>query len=44
MYDLIFQRKHELNAVKLTSIQSFSSFWGGGPFVVQLHTLGAVKL
>ena len=26
MYDLIFRRKHELNAVKLTSIQTFPSF------------------
>ena len=43
MYHLPFQRRHELNAVKLTSIQSFQSFppFGvGGPFVFQLHTLG----
>ena len=38
MYHLIFLRKHELNAVNLTSTQSFP------PFVFQLHTLGAVKL
>ena len=33
MYHLPFQRKHELNAVKLASAQSFPPFGVGGPFV-----------
>ena len=40
MYDISFQGKHELDAVSLSSTQSF----GGGPFVVQLCILRAVKL
>ena len=31
MYHLIFWRKHELNAVNLTSTYSFP-FWESGPF------------
>ena len=38
MYHLPFQRIHELNAVKLTSIQSFLPLGVGGTFVFQLHT------
>ena len=33
-----FQRRHELNTVKLASIQSFPPFGVGGSFVFQLHT------
>ena len=38
LYCLIFPRKHALNALNLTSTQSFSHFG------FQLHTLGAVEL
>ena len=38
MYHLPFQRRHEFNAVKLTSIKSFPPFRVGGPFVFQLLT------
>ena len=43
IHHLIFERKHGLNAENLTSAQC-SSFFGGGPFVVQFSTLGELKL
>ena len=38
MYHLSFQKRHELNAARLTGIQSFPPFRVGGPFVFQLDT------
>ena len=37
IHHLIFERKHGLNAEHLTSAQTVSSFFGGGPFVVQIQ-------
>ena len=40
MYHLPFQKRHELNAVNLTDIQSFLPF-GVGVVFFQLHTKGS---
>ena len=43
MYQLIFLRKHELNALHLTSTYFFPPFGEVVLLVFQLHTLGSVK-
>ena len=44
MYHLVFFKKTRIKCCQLDWYPVFSSFWGGGPFDFQLHTLGAVKL
>ena len=40
MYHFPFQKRHEVNAVELTSIQSFLPLGVDAPFAFQLHTKG----